>query len=51
MSLKPTYEELEKRIEELEKERRSWICAEEALIQSEDRYRMIFNHSPRHCSF
>lgn len=46
MSLKPTYEELEKRIEELEKERRSWICAEEALIQSEDRYRMIFNHSP-----
>jgi len=46
MSLKPTYEELEKRIEVLENERFSWIRAEEALIQSEERYRMIFNHSP-----
>ena len=46
MPLKPTYEELEKRIERLEKERLSWIRAEEALIQSEERYRMIFNHSP-----
>jgi len=46
MSRKPTYAELEQRIEALEKERLSWIRAEEALIQSEERYRMIFNHSP-----
>ncbi|GLI33618.1 sensor histidine kinase [Desulforhabdus amnigena] len=46
MSQKPTYEELEKRIEKLERERHSWLLAEEALLQSEERYRMIFNHSP-----
>lgn len=46
MSRKPTYEELEKRIEQLEKEKHSWLLTEEALLQSEERYRMIFNHSP-----
>ena len=37
MSRKPTYEELEQRIELLEKEKQSWLLAEEALLQSEDR--------------
>ncbi len=46
MSRKPTYEELEQRIELLEKERHSWLQAKEDLLQSEERYRMIFNHSP-----
>ena len=46
MSQKLTYEELEKRIEQLEEERHSWLFAEEALLQSEERYRLIFNHSP-----
>ncbi len=46
MSCKPTYEELENRVRELEQERQAWLRAEEALHRSEERYRLIFNHSP-----
>ncbi len=42
MAIKPTYEELKKRVKELEKETVMRKQAEEALKESEDRYRAIF---------
>jgi PAS domain S-box-containing protein len=46
MHHKPAYDELEKRVEELEKEALICTRAVEAVRESEERYRMIFNHSP-----
>ena len=47
MSKKPTYEELEKRVEELEEETARFRQIEETLRDSEERYRSLFknNHS------
>ena len=42
MTKKPTYEELEKRVKELKKEAIRLKQIEEALLQSEERYRTIF---------
>ncbi len=42
MGEKPTYEELEQRVKELEKKAVTHKLAEEALKESEDRYRTIF---------
>ncbi len=42
MTKKPTYEELEQRVKELEKEAAMRKCAEEALKETEDLYRTIF---------
>jgi PAS domain-containing protein len=46
MGQKPTCEELAKRVEELEKKALISSRARDALQESEERYRMIFNHSP-----
>ncbi|MGC9964123.1 MAG: PAS domain S-box protein [Syntrophobacteraceae bacterium] len=46
MHHKPSCEELERRVLELEKELLIRTRAVEALRESEERYRMIFNHSP-----
>ncbi|WP_051305243.1 sensor histidine kinase [Desulfogranum mediterraneum] len=46
MIQKPTYQELVQRVEQLEKEQHRRQVVEEALLHSEERYRLIFNHSP-----
>ena len=46
MGQKATCEELAKRVTELEKEALISSRAKDALQESEERYRMIFNHSP-----
>jgi PAS domain S-box-containing protein len=46
MAKKPTYEELEKRIKELEDEVTKRERAEEALRESEERYRELVKHAP-----
>ena len=46
MAKKPTYEELEQRIKELEKEFLERKKAEEALRESEERYRSLLEASP-----
>jgi PAS domain S-box-containing protein len=43
---KPSYEELEKRVRELEKDALIRLRPEEAVSESGERYRLIFNHSP-----
>ena len=45
MDRKPTYEELEQRVKELEKQATERKRAEEDLHQSEERYRGIFDES------
>ena len=45
MAGKPTYEELEQRIKELEKAEAERGQTEEALLESEEKYRMLFEHS------
>ena len=45
MSKKPTYEELENRVKELENESALRTRAEEALLESEERYRALFERS------
>ena len=42
----PTYEELKRRVQKLEKEALKRKKADEVLLKSEERYRMIFNYSP-----
>jgi len=44
MAKKPTYEELEKRVKELEKETFDRKQAEEALRESEEKFRNLFNN-------
>jgi len=46
MKKKPTYEELKKRVEELEKEKRQHERAEESFRESERRYRALFESIP-----
>ncbi len=46
MSRKPSYEELERKVHELEKEALMRKQSDEVLRKSEKRYRMIFNYSP-----
>ncbi len=46
MQPKPTYEELEKRVRELEGRVRVCHGAEERLLESEKRYKLIFDQSP-----
>jgi PAS domain S-box-containing protein len=46
MARKPTYEELEQRVKELEKEAIERTHVEEALPESEERYRLLFEQSP-----
>lgn len=46
MSKKPTYEELEQRIKELEKEAVKSKQTEETLRQTEERFRTIYEESP-----
>jgi two-component system cell cycle sensor histidine kinase/response regulator CckA len=46
MAHKPTYEELEQRVKELEKEARERQRAEEALRESEKKYRMVLEACP-----
>ena len=45
MSKKPTYEELEKRVKQLEKAESERNQAEEVLHKSEEKYRGIFDES------
>ena len=42
----PTYEQMKKKIQKLEKEALRRKLADEVLCKSEERYRMIFNYSP-----
>lgn len=46
MPEKPTYEELEQRVNELEKEVVKAKHLEEALLQTEDRFRLLFERAP-----
>ncbi|MCJ7579678.1 MAG: PAS domain-containing sensor histidine kinase [Candidatus Aminicenantes bacterium] len=46
MARKPTYEELEQRIKKLEKEAHNRKQAEEALRESEERYRTLYENVP-----
>ncbi|MCE5244525.1 MAG: PAS domain S-box protein [Syntrophobacteraceae bacterium] len=46
MNDKPSYEQLETRIQELEKEAHARKLADEVLRRSEERYRMVFNYAP-----
>jgi PAS domain S-box-containing protein len=46
VSRKPSYEELERKVQELEKEALTRKQTDEVLRKSEERYRMIFNYSP-----
>lgn len=46
MSGRPSYEELERRVRELEKEALTRKLTNDVLRKSEERYRMIFNYSP-----
>ena len=43
MPRKPTYEKLEQKIQELEKEASEFKRAEEVLRESEERYRNLFD--------
>ena len=43
MAEKPTYEELERRVQELEKIESKYISSKETLQKSEEKYRLIFN--------
>jgi PAS domain-containing protein len=43
---KPSYEELARKVHELEKEALMRKQSDEVLRKSEERYRMIFNYSP-----
>ena len=45
MSKKPTYEELERRVKELEKESFMQSQTERAMLESEEKYRKLFHHS------
>ena len=45
MSPKPTYEELERRVKELEKESLMQSQTEKAMLESEEKYRKLFHHS------
>ena len=45
MSIKPSYEELEQRVKELEKESAMRRQAEDSLRESEERYRLVVEHS------
>ena len=45
MSDKPTYEELEQRVKEFEKEALLRSQTEEAMLESEEKYRKLFHHS------
>ncbi len=46
MTRKPSYEELERKVHELEKEALMRKQSDEVLRKNEERYRMIFNYSP-----
>ena len=46
METKPTYEELEQRVRELEKSQSEVIRAKEDLRQSENRFRAFMDNSP-----
>ncbi|UCD30981.1 MAG: PAS domain S-box protein, partial [Desulfobacterales bacterium] len=46
MSKKPTYEDLEKRVRELEKEHHERKRAQEALRKSEERFRKVYDIAP-----
>ena len=46
MAMKPTYEELEQRIKELEMESAKSKLAVEALGESEERYRNLYDEAP-----
>ncbi len=46
VSRQPSYEELERKVHELEKEALMRKQSDEVLRKSEERYRMIFNYSP-----
>ena len=42
----PTYEQMKRKLEKLEREALGRKQADEVLRKSEERYRMIFNYSP-----
>ena len=45
MAEKPTYEELEQRVQELEKIESEYKSSKEALVDSEAKYRLLFEHA------
>jgi PAS domain S-box-containing protein len=46
MAKKPTYEELEQRVKELEKESAKRISTEKVLKESEERFRLLYERAP-----
>ncbi len=46
MTKKPTYEELEERVKALEKRAADYMRTQEALRESEEKYRRLVEHAP-----